>query len=170
MAEERDVNTPSGVTERFNFKDMTPEQMRALAVEILDRGVTASRFNVNLPPDVHGEWVPRDEMAVREMQTKGFQVDKQYATENALKHQSGSEGNVIGDVIFMTCPKAWKNILDEEKERRFIAFHGIKKDESISGTAEEKNYTKAAKDLEKYGIGNFESSKTTVAPASELKT
>jgi hypothetical protein len=168
MAEEREVNTPSGIAEKFDFKNMSPEQMQALAVEVLDRGVNASRFNVNLPPDLHGEWVPRDTLAVRDMQSMGFEVDKKYANEVAIKSQSGPEGNVIGDVIFMTCPKAWKDILDAEKQKRFVTFHGMKIGDKVKGQAEEKNYTDAAKTLDKFGIGHFESSTTTVAPATEL--
>src|ERR1700704_5607005 len=99
MAEEREVNTPSGVTEKFNFAEMSPEQMQALAVEVLDRGVTASRFNVNLPPDKHGEWVPNDALAVRGMQSMGFAIDHVYANDQAIKSQSGEHGNIIGDVI-----------------------------------------------------------------------
>jgi hypothetical protein len=142
--------------------------MTALAVEVLDRGVNASRFNVNLPPEIHGEWVPRDTLAVRDYQSMGFEIDHKYANEVAIKSQSGAEGNVIGDVIFMTCPKQWKNILDAEKQKRFVTFHGIKSDEQVKGTAEENNYTAAANTLKKFGIDNFQTGSTIVAPATEL--
>jgi hypothetical protein len=168
MAEEREVNTPSGIGEKFDFANMSPDQMKALAVEILDRGVNASRFNVLLPPDMHGEWVPRDTLAVRDAQSMGLEIDHKFANDVAIKSQSGPEGNVIGDVIYMTCPKVWKDILDAEKQKRFVTFHGIKKGDKIQGTAEEKNYSKAAETLDKFGIGHFEYSQTTVAPATEL--
>jgi hypothetical protein len=168
MPEEREINTPSGQTLKFDFSTMSPDEMKALAVEVLDRGVNASRFNVLLPPEIHGEWVPRDTLAVRDAQAMGLEIDHKYANEIAIKSQSGPEGNVIGDVIFMTCPKAWKDILDAEKQKRFVTFHGIKDGDKVLGQAEEKNYTKAAATLDKFGIGHFQSSQTTVAPATEL--
>ena len=166
--EEREVFTPSGHVEKFDFVNMSPDQMKALAVEILDRGVNASRFNVLLPPEVHGEWVPRDTLAVRDAQAMGLEIDYKYANEVAIKSQSGPQGNVIGDVIFMTCPKAWKEILDAEKQKRFITFHGIREGDKVKGQAEEKNYMKAAETLDKFGIGHFDTSSTIVAPATDL--
>lgn len=172
MPEEREVNTTSGVTEKFNIaeiydENITPERLHALAVEILDRGVTHSRFQVHLPPHLHGEWVPRDAIAVREYQSKGFKIDHEFANNNAIKEQSGEHGNVIGDVIFMTCPMNWKNILDAEKHKRFVEMNGSPSDVR-KAKAEENSYTNEAKKLEKYGIGNFQSSETRTAPASEL--
>jgi hypothetical protein len=165
MAEEREVNTPSGEVRKFNFDEMSPEQMKALAVEILDRGVTASRFQIDLPPDMYGEWVPNYALSVREMQAKGFTIDKIFAKEAAVREQSGDHGNIIGDVIYMTCPKVWKDTLDEEKHRRFVAMNGTPGQNIV---AEEKDYTNNAKTLSKYGIGHFEASKTQNVPASEL--
>lgn len=172
MPEEREVNTPSGVTEKFNIAeiysdDITPERLHALAVEILDRGVTHSRFQVNLPPNLHGEWVPRDAIAVREYQSKGFKIDTEYANENAIKEQSGAHGNVIADVIFMTCPMNWKNILDAEKHKRFVEMNGSPSDVR-KAKAEEKDYSNNAKKIEKFGIGHFEASETRNVPATEL--
>lgn len=175
MPEDREVNTPSGVTEKLTIGevlygegDLDPTKLKALAVEILDRGVTYSRFQVDkLPPHLHGEWVPRDALAIREMQTKGFKIDTEYANENAIKEQSGSHGNVIGDVIYMTCPKIWYDILDEERNRRFIAMNGLPS-EVKAQKAEEKAYTNEAKKLERFGIGNFSTSETRNAPAEEL--
>jgi hypothetical protein len=173
MAEEREVNTPSGVTEKFNIaeiydENISPERLHALAVEILDRGVTHSRFQVNLPPHLHGEWVPRDAIAVREYQSKGFKIDHEFANQNAIKEQSGEHGNIIGDVIYMTCPKVWKDILDAEKHKRFVEMNGSPS-ETRKQKAEEKDYTNQAKSLEKHGIGNFTTSETRNVPATELK-
>lgn len=179
MPEDREVNTPSGITEKLTEKltigevlysegELDLKKLKALAVEILDRGVTYSRFQVdNLPLDLHGEWVPRDALAIREMQTKGFKIDTEYANGNAIQEQSGSHGNVIGDVVFMTCPKVWKDILDEEKHRRFVAMNGSPS-EIKQQKAEEKSYTTEAKSLEKFGIGNFATSETRTVPAEEL--
>lgn len=180
MPEDREVNTPSGITEKLNIadvlypkanpdgtqKELNPQELHALAVEILDRGVTYSRFQVDLPPDLHGEWVPKDALAVREMQTKGFKLDTQYAKTNAIKEHSDI-GNSIGDVVFMTCPKVWKDILDAEKHKRFVEMNGSPS-EVRAKKAEEKAYTNSAKTLEQYGIGNFSSSETRNVPASEL--
>lgn len=175
MPEDREVNTASGITEKLSISDvlygegdLNPEKLHALAVEILDRGVTHSRFQVDLPANLHGEWVPRDAIAVREMQTMGFKVDREYATKNAIKEQSGEHGNVIGDVIFMTCPKAWKDILDAEKHKRFVAMNGSPS-EVKAMKAEEKGYTNQAQALEKYGIGSFAASETRNVPATELR-
>lgn len=175
MAEDREVNTPSGIMEKLSIQDvlygegeLDPTKLHALAVEILDRGVTYSRFQVDLPPDVYGEWVPKDALAIREMQTKGFQLDRKFANKNAIKEHSDI-GNSVGDVVFMTCPKVWKDILDEEKHRRFVAMNGSPSD--VKGQkAEERDYTNQAKTLEKHGIGNFATSETRTAPAEELKT
>lgn len=175
MAEDREVNTPSGITEKLNISDvlygegdLDPQKLHALAVEILDRGVTYSRFQVDLPPDMHGEWVPKDALAIREMQTKGFQIDKQFANKNAIKEHSDI-GNSVGDVVFMTCPKIWKDILDEEKHRRFVAMNGSPS-EVRAAKAEEKAYSSNAKTIEKFGIGNFTSSETRNVPATELRS
>lgn len=165
MAEEREVNTPSGRVEKFDFLNMNDDQLHALAVEILELGVSYSRFNVELPPDVHGEWVPRDALAVREYQLMGFEVDKKYANENAVKSQSGLDGNVIGDVIFMTCPMKWKEILDAEKHKRFVAMNGRPGDDSVG---EEKSYLNEANKLKKFGIGTIVASRTQNVPATEM--
>lgn len=175
MSEDREVNTVDGITEKLNINDvlygegeLDPQKLHALAVEILDRGVTYSRFQVDLPPDKHGEWVPKDSLAIREMQTKGFQIDKVYANKNAIKEHSDI-GNSVGDVVFMTCPKVWKDILDAEKHKRFVEMNGSPS-EVRAKKAEEKSYTNSAQTLEKFGIGNFTSSETRNVPATELRS
>lgn len=102
------------------YKRMTPEeraQRRAAIVTALERGVINDRMVVPLPAHMHGEWVRRDPIEIEAMKRLGFEVDNQYAKERAL-NSDGSSAAIVHDVVFMTCSKENKELIDEVKRLR----------------------------------------------------
>lgn len=132
MSEQREVVNPatgkvSTVSEALNRE---PEEMKKLRAEkkavlarVLDRGIIIDRLHVDLPEGVHGEWVHNSKLAIAEKEALGFEVDTQYATSNAL-HKDGEGGTVVGDAIFMVCPKETKELIDEVRRDNFVRMHG----------------------------------------------
>ena len=87
-------------------------ELKAKLAAILDRGVVQDRLMVELPDDVHGEWVLNNQMEINRLKSLGFEVDTVYAPRRAI-HGDGSNSGIVGDVIFMTCPKIIKEVIDE---------------------------------------------------------
>jgi len=117
MAERKvDIDLTSSATA---FKELTRVEKKARIATILDRGVVGDRLNVDLPNDRYGEWVPKDNVEIYRMQALGFEIDKEYAKARAL-HSDGTEGaSVVGDVIFMTCHKEVKDLIEEIKRENY---------------------------------------------------
>lgn len=122
-----DINLSSNVAPRVNETDrvMTRAEHKARLAQVLDRGIVNDRLHVALPEDMHGEWVPNSKEEIYRMQTLGFDVDRTYAKKRAL-HNDGTDAAIIGDVIFMTCPKMVKEVIDEVRREKFEALHGAK--------------------------------------------
>lgn len=113
--------------------------LKARLASILDRGMVGDRLNVELPTDTYGEWVPNDKVEIYRYQTLGFVVDKKFASARAL-HSDGTEGNsIVGDVIFMTCPKEVKELIDEIRVENYDKVNSPKK------SREEADFEKLAK-------------------------
>lgn len=133
MAQERSVidlskkNTPIDDDKRKEF--------RAKAAKILSRVVVADRLAVDLPSDVHGEWIRDEPTAIAEAQALGFELDSTYAIKNKL-HTDASGKAKIGDTIFMTMPKWQKEEIDKIKQEQYNRHHGVRG----SKPAEELNY------------------------------
>lgn len=104
------------------------EERKARMIQILERSPVQDQLNVKLPADKYGEWVRNNPMEINRMQALGFQVDRQYASSNALHGGTGDEA-VIGDVIFMTCEKDTKELIDEIRHDRFLKANGKRKEE-----------------------------------------
>lgn len=108
---------------------MTPEERAAkkarLAV-LLDRGIVNDRLKVDLPPDVHGEWVRNDPLDVQRLRALGFEVDNQFATAHGL-HNDGTGSAIIGDVVFMTTSRENKDLIDEIRHEQFLRSNNPKK-------------------------------------------
>jgi hypothetical protein len=106
-----------------DLENLSIEQLAHRFVEIADRGITNLRLNVPLPDHIHGEWVPNDSASIAEYRLKGFKIDDEHAVKYGL-HSDGSGRPLIGDVVFMTCPKRIKQALDMASEIRYKRTHG----------------------------------------------
>lgn len=124
MSVEREVQTPTGISEKLR-KDLTKQEIRALAIEVLDRGITNSRIDVRgiIPPDLHYEWIHKDD--IDEYTSKGFTVDTVYGKARGL-HNDGTGRTQTGDAVLVTCPLVWKEAIEEAKRERYIRTHGDK--------------------------------------------
>lgn len=142
MAQEREVVSPSGSLPSNDINELvaihlgakTPEEKQVafdkltarLRVQILDRGVTNDRLFVPLPDDVHGEWVPNDKEEIYRKINLGFKIDDEYAIARAL-HSQGDGKSIVGDVVFMTCPKVVKEVFDRIRLEEYIKMNSKKK-------------------------------------------
>lgn len=100
----------------------TPEQYKARVARVLDRSFVVDRLHVDLPDDLHGEWVPNEPWEIIRYQTLGFKVDDEHAVKRKL-NDSGDGKAVVGDVVFMTQPKWQHDILVAEKARIYADTH-----------------------------------------------
>jgi hypothetical protein len=167
MAQERDVvkvgqaqpDTLSA-TER---KIPTREEIRGKVVSVLGRNYSADRLNVDLPPNLHGEWVSNDKVDILRMQDMGFWIDTEYAPKRAY-HSEGDKKAIIGDVIFMVTHKEVKLEIDRVKQEMYEREHGIKRDQK-----EERDYRNVSdKTLKEAHITPFIESSTQTASATEI--
>lgn len=120
---------------------MSPEERakrKAMIVQAYDRGVIHDRLSVKLPPHLHGEWARNDPLEIDRLRTLGFEIDTEYANRRAL-HNDGSGAAVIGDVVFMTCPREVKEIIDEIRLEKFMAVNGKPGDRKAK-TKEEREF------------------------------
>jgi hypothetical protein len=126
-------------------KEETRQEKKARLATILDRGMVGDRLHVELPNDKYGEWVPNDKVEIYRMQSLGFTVDKEFAKRRAL-HNDGTDGiSIVGDVVFMTCDRDTKDIMEEIKRENY----------------DKVNAPKSAKEEKEFG-NNL---KSTVTPA-----
>jgi len=104
----------------------TMQERRARIATILERGIINTRLNVELPPDIHGEWVREDSVQIERMKSLGFEIDLKYGNKTAL-HSTGA-GTIarVGDVIFMTCPQEDYELIQEVKRERYLEQHDPK--------------------------------------------
>lgn len=100
-------------------------EMKARIAEVLDRGVVGDRLFVDLPPDMDGQWVPRDQQAMFRMEALGYQVDTKWAPARRL-HDKGDGASHVGDVVFMVAPKIIREVIDEVKRDRYNRIHAPK--------------------------------------------
>lgn len=112
------------------FLELPKEEQKARIASVLDRASQVDRLHVELPPDVHGEWITNDPVSIAEAQRKGFVVDEVHAPKHTV-HGSNRQG----DVIFMTIPTVLKEMYNERERERYNEVHG-KKDKSGKVTAQ----------------------------------
>src|SRR5213080_119423 len=95
MSEQRPVVTATGASRQVSPADVkkTEEELAKLKREkkakfarVLKRGFAVDRLTVDLPPDIHGEWVPEDQ--VDRAKLLGFEIDTEYAKQRQL-HPAG---------------------------------------------------------------------------------
>lgn len=143
--------------------DSKRKEFKAKIASLLNRGLVVDRLNVELPPDVHGEWIRDDPVAIAEAKAMGFEVDTEYALKSAL-HHDGSGKPKVGDTIFMTIPKWAKQEIDAVKKEQYDNHHGKKGQKP----AEEREYENKVRQTG--AITSVNESKTTNAPISTLVT
>ena len=107
---------------------LTPEERarrKAMIVTALERGVINDRMKVELPPELHGEWVRRDAFEIEQMRRLGFEIDTKYATSRAL-NTDGTGAAFVADVVHMITPRENKELIDEVKHEKFLEMHSKK--------------------------------------------
>jgi len=170
MSEQREITNVGGSaisTEAALADDvnkLTRSERKARFVRVLDRGIVADRLKINLPSDVHGEWVANDKSEIYRMQLLGFKVDTQYAKQHAL-HDQGDDTAVVGDTIFMVCDRETKEILDEIRRENFEAING-KPGQTHGSQREEKD---AAAAIARTGMPIVEESRERAVRKADLE-
>lgn len=138
MSEQREVEQPNAAPIALAealLKD--PEETKRLRAErkaklarILDRGQVGENLKVELPPHLHGEWIPNTKEEIHRMEALGWWVDTEHAAKRPLhqdrkiQHGQGDGTSVVGDTIFMCCSKEDKEILDEIRHEEFLRING----------------------------------------------
>lgn len=166
MSVERDIQTPSGTRQKLT-SEMTKSEYKAyLNVEVLDRSIINDRLNMSgvIPPDLHGEWVHVDD--IEEKQLFGFTVNDELAKLRGI-HNDGTGRSHIGDVVFMTCPKHFKEALDESRQDRYNKINGIRGGRPI----EESNViSEVAQEVPEDYVKLTNNSSTSVRAGDDLKS
>lgn len=172
MSETREVINPTGVTTHLTpeqkaahnekaFSEMSRAEKKAKLVEVLERGHIEHHLKVDLPPDLHGEWVPNDHNEITRMKALNFEIDTKYAPARTM-HKDGTNSGQVGDVIFMTCPKDVYEIMQEIRHEQFL------KRNSRGKTAEEIEYRNQVETQLGGTIPVIDEGKTTSVGADEI--
>ena len=136
MSKEREVaNVPAKAINELSDEDYT-----ARLATVLDRGLVSTYLSVDLPSDLHGEWVPNDPIDIDRMKALGFEVDTKHASS---MHGGGQGEKVVGDVIHMIQPMQQHILIEQYKAKKYDEMHGKKTDGSgdlIEGSKEEKDF------------------------------
>lgn len=106
-------------------ENIQPEErsvQKARLAQVYDRGVVGDRLHVDLPPNLHGEWVPSNAVDVHRKEALGFRIDTEHAKQRKL-HDKGDAASYVGDCVFMTCDRETKDIIDEIRKERYIQAH-----------------------------------------------
>lgn len=118
------VGNPSTTAEIESIPKETRQQKKARLAQVLDRGMTNDRLAVpKLPKNLHGEWIARDTSEISRMESLGFWIDTEFATQRSL-NSDGTRTSQVGDVIFMVCPMEDHVIMEEIKHENFLRVHG----------------------------------------------
>lgn len=117
------------------------EEQEARIARVLDRASQVDRLYVALPDDLHGEWIGDNPIDQAEAQRKGFVIDEVYAPKHTI-HGSNRQG----DVVFMTMPKALKQLYDRKSAELYSEIHGKKdsKTGKVVAQAEELEFNRGA--------------------------
>ena len=164
MSQERDVVNIDGSAKPIEMND---QQYEAYIAEVLNRDLLADQLKVNLPDDIHGEWVADNPVSITNKKLLGYKIDDKYAAGNAL-HSDGSGAPRVGDVIFMTIPKARQRIIEKQRQKKYDSFHAVRKSPDGSSTTPEER--KFLEDTERNVMPAISQGKTktvNVATSSE---
>lgn len=146
---EREIITASGATRELTEEDRVKateaaKQIRAdkkaRFARILERGVLVDRLAVDLPPDLHGEWVPLDQ--VDRWLAMGFENGAHHVPKlNNRALHGAADGYVhVGDVVFLTLPKEDKELYEEVRLENYVRMHGSTADKKEISQREEKEF------------------------------
>lgn len=167
-ANEREVHDIASGSIIALDRQMSKAQLKAKMVDILDRGVTTSRLDLDVQDDIHYEWCPNNAVEKNRLKTMGFEVlsRSQHLKSGNPLHEGGSDEIIVGDVIAMGCSRARKEALDEIKSERFIAMHGRP---GSNKQAEETEFEKRMREtMEPAGITSIVESNTANVTGAEL--
>lgn len=115
----------------INTTDKNPDtiarsELKARLAQVLSRSIVEDRLLVPLPDDLHGEWVPDDEVEIARKQALGFEFNTTHGIGNKL-HDDGTGRIKVGDLVHMTIPKIQKEVIDELVREKFLELHGPRK-------------------------------------------
>lgn len=170
MSTERDIiDVQSGGIIALD-KTKSREELKALMIEILDRGLVQDRLYIPLRNGLHGEWVPNYSNDINEKKLLGFEIADSTRHVASEVEQISTDGKgteiIAGDVVYMVCSKERKEVLDEIRHERFIAMHGKKGDKKQQ---EEREFELQNKALAKFGIGTISESTTESVSGEDIK-
>src|SRR2546430_6314158 len=149
MSEQRTVVTGTGATRQLTEEDKKKaeeevkrlladrKEKKAKFVRVIERGFTVDRLHVDLPDNLHGEWVPEDQ--VDRWQLLGFEVDHEHAVKRQL-HPAADGSARVADVVFMTCSKEDFELMQEVKQEIFVKTHGSPKQKERLMQQEEQDF------------------------------
>lgn len=172
MSEQRTVISSTGEMTQAEAVEKDSEehkklraQRKATLIRVLERGQVADRLQVDLPPELYGEWVPNDKMSIYEKELLGFKVDTEYAPKRRL-HDQGDNSSVIGDAIFMTCTKEDHEIHEEIRRENYEALNA----KPGSFTAPQREEKEFSADQRTIGMPVVQESRNRVARKAEIET
>ncbi len=147
MSESRTIHTLDGKTHTVTLEEQQAAakeaariraDKKARFVRVLERGFTIDRLQVDLPPDVYGEWVPLDQ--IERWRVLGFEIDTEYAPKRQL-HGAGDGSGRIGDTVFMICSREDHDLMEEVKHEMFVMTHGSPEEKRRLKQQEEQEFT-----------------------------
>lgn len=137
--------TSRSITEEDVAAAETRANKKARIARVLERGVVIDRATVELPPNLHGEWIHRDDNDIDRMKLLGFWIDGEeghptyFKGEKRPLHSDGTKVPTIGDTIFMVCDKDNKELIDEVRREQYEKMHG-KPGETVVSQREEQGF------------------------------
>jgi hypothetical protein len=173
MSQERDVLKVSAegktTTEVLTAEQKKEKHLekRARIARVLERGYVVDRATVdNLPPHLHGEWVPDDPMEIERKKALGFWIDREFAPKRSLHGQADEADKArIGDCIYMTCLKEDKQLIDEIRYEQYVKTHGSPEELKRLKQQEERDFAKLTESI---GLPVVDESAENVAHKEEL--
>ena len=151
-----------------DFKARKRVLKKARLVRVLERGRVADRLHVDLPSDVHGEWILNEQMAITTARLKGFEIDDKYAVKRGL-HTDGTGKPIVGDVIFMTMPMEDKELLDEVARDMYNQRHGDPRKRGLRDEAVKAENRAATELMREDGMPVIDESSTVAVGAPEIE-
>lgn len=141
---ERDVTkiNKDGTTETVVMTDEMKRKARAEKkarfAKLLERGSSMDMLDVDVGPDLHAEWVHKDDL--ERNQALGFRTATREDVKNKRNpsvHSDGDSKIIVGDTVLMVCDKEDHEIRKEIEQDKFNRANNIK----AGKQAEEKDYS-----------------------------
>lgn len=129
------------------------EKKKRLA-RVLERGMVGDRLQVELPPDVHGEWAPISR--IEYYRALGYEIDTQFAKIRSLHSRpelGGLECSVVGDAVYMVQPMEDYLLWEELRAERYKQMNNKPKKDGQIGQQEESNYSQQLDSLTEGAVG-----------------